>query len=68
MLQSMLKRSAKGVCHLCSSPAPLRDGDGQPYLEAHHIEWLARGGSDTIDNAVPPFFSRRGMSETLGPA
>lgn len=46
------KRVAKGICDLCSSPAPFRNGDGQPYLETHHIEWLAKGGSDTIDNTV----------------
>lgn len=46
------KRAAKGVCDLCLSPAPFINGDGQPYLETHHIEWLAKGGSDTIDNTV----------------
>ncbi|WP_429628901.1 HNH endonuclease [Tunturiibacter psychrotolerans] len=24
----------------------------QPYLECHHIVWLARGGDDTIENTV----------------
>ncbi|MFV5483444.1 HNH endonuclease [Acinetobacter towneri] len=23
-----------------------------PYLETHHIVWLARGGEDTISNTV----------------
>ena len=25
---------------------------GDPYLETHHIEWLSKGGEDTIDNTV----------------
>jgi 5-methylcytosine-specific restriction protein A len=24
----------------------------KPFLEEHHIEWLSKGGEDTIDNAV----------------
>ena len=46
------KRRAKGVCALCQEPAPFLDGAGQPYLETHHIVWLARDGSDTIGNTV----------------
>jgi 5-methylcytosine-specific restriction protein A len=26
--------------------------DGTPYLEVHHVKWLALGGSDTVSNAV----------------
>ena len=26
--------------------------DGKPYLEAHHIIWLAKGGADEIENVV----------------
>lgn len=25
---------------------------GEPYLETHHIVWLARGGEDSIENTV----------------
>lgn len=46
------KRRAKGVCELCKSPAPFNNGDGEPYLETHHIEWLASGGADTVANTV----------------
>ena len=28
------------------------DGNGEPYLEAHHVKWLGDGGSDSIDNTV----------------
>ena len=33
-------------------PAPFKDKNGNPYLENHHVEWLSKGGEDTIDNAV----------------
>lgn len=46
------KRRAKGKCELCSTSAPFDDKNGVPYLETHHIEWLAKGGSDTIENTV----------------
>lgn len=43
---------AGGVCQLCDAPAPFRKQDTTPYLEVHHIEWLSRGGVDTINNTV----------------
>ena len=46
------KRRANGVCDLCNLPAPFKAKDGQPYLECHHIEWLAKGGADNIDNTA----------------
>lgn len=46
------KRSAKGVCQLCEQKAPFRNKQGDPYLETHHIVWLARGGEDSIENTV----------------
>jgi 5-methylcytosine-specific restriction protein A len=46
------KRRADGHCELCKEPAPFTDKAGKPYLETHHIEWLARGGADTIENTV----------------
>jgi 5-methylcytosine-specific restriction protein A len=50
---SMLtKRKAKGICELCNCEAPFKDSKGQPYLETHHIKWLAEGGEDTIENTV----------------
>lgn len=49
------KRLAKGVCQLCDQPAPFHDKKGIPYLETHHIVWLARGGEDTISNTVALF-------------
>ena len=47
-----VKRRAKGMCDLCNMPAPFEDKKGHPYLESHHVVWLAEGGEDTIENAV----------------
>ncbi|RDZ10376.1 restriction endonuclease [Priestia megaterium] len=46
------KRRANGVCQLCEEPAPFHTKKGDPYLETHHIEWLSKGGADTIENTV----------------
>lgn len=46
------KRAAKGNCQLCEPPAPFENRAGEPYLETHHIVWLAHGGEDTIENTV----------------
>ncbi|GMA49340.1 hypothetical protein GCM10025857_06970 [Alicyclobacillus contaminans] len=45
------KRCAKGICQLCDQPAPFSK-NGVPFLEVHHIEWLSRGGEDTVENTV----------------
>jgi len=47
-----VKRKAKGICDLCTSPAPFRTRKKEPFLECHHITWLSKGGEDTIENAV----------------
>lgn len=46
------KRVANGVCQLCENQAPFKNEDGEPFLETHHIVWLAQGGEDTIENTV----------------
>jgi 5-methylcytosine-specific restriction protein A len=46
------KRRANGKCQLCSEKAPFNDIIGKPYLEAHHIIWLSKGGADSINNTV----------------
>ena len=46
------KRRAQGICQLCGEPAPFVDRDGVPFLETHHIIWLADGGADSIKNTV----------------
>ena len=46
------KEWAEGICQLCGETAPFKDRNGSPYLESHHIIWLADGGSDSIDNTI----------------
>ena len=46
------KIRANGRCQLCGKKAPFIGSDGDPYLEVHHIKWLARGGADTPENTV----------------
>lgn len=46
------KERANGVCELCDQPAPFEDKNRNPYLESHHVEWLSRGGKDSIYNSV----------------
>lgn len=44
---------ARGFCEGCGKRAPFkRRKDGTPYLEVHHIQQLAHGGEDTVENAV----------------
>jgi 5-methylcytosine-specific restriction enzyme A len=48
-------REANGICQLCDAPAPFlkkKNRKGDPFLEVHHIQWLAKKGNDTLDNAV----------------
>lgn len=46
------KRRANGFCELCGNKLDFLDKDGRPFLETHHIEWLSKGGEDTIENTV----------------
>lgn len=46
------RRRAAGKCQLCQQPAPFLNKSGEAYLEVHHIEWLANGGADTLENTV----------------
>ena len=46
------KRRANGVCQLCNEAAPFSNKSGQPYLEVHHVVWLARGGEDNLENTA----------------
>ena len=46
------KLRADGKCELCGKKAPFNDLDDFPYLETHHLTWLAKGGSDSTSNTV----------------
>lgn len=48
----LAKRRAGGRCELCRQPAPFTNVSNEPYLESHHIVWLAHGGSDRPENTV----------------
>jgi 5-methylcytosine-specific restriction protein A len=37
---------AAGVCEACLQPAPFMLANGEPFLEAHHIDRLSDGGPD----------------------
>ena len=44
---------ASGRCEACKKPAPfVKRSDGTPYLEVHHKKRLAKGGEDSVDNAI----------------
>lgn len=44
-------RLANGICQLCDKNGPFLL-DGRPYLHAHHIEYLANGGKDILENVI----------------
>lgn len=46
------KARANGLCQLCGMKAPFICANGEPYLESHHVDWLSKGGMDSIDNTV----------------
>ncbi|TBR76223.1 MAG: hypothetical protein EPN64_08980 [Burkholderiaceae bacterium] len=47
-----VKRRANGRCELCGELAPFEDTKGAPFLECHHVVWLANDGLDSHENAV----------------
>ena len=51
-ISELVKRIARGHCQLCGSNAPFKTKDSRPFLETHHIQWLAKNGADSLDNTV----------------
>lgn len=43
---------ANGKCQSCRCDAPFLKEDGTPFLEVHHIEWLSKGGENSVENAI----------------
>ncbi|EMV2795338.1 HNH endonuclease [Escherichia coli] len=43
---------ANGKCQSCRCDAPFLKEDGTAFLEVHHIEWLSKGGEDSVENAI----------------
>lgn len=52
LVSNIVKMRAAGVCQLCNKPAPFYNKNGEAYLECHHVIWLAKGGTDEIENVV----------------
>ena len=52
-ITGLVKLAAKGKCDLCKKKGPFMDRVIDfPFLETHHVEWLSRGGKDSIANTV----------------
>lgn len=51
-VKAWVLKKAGGVCECCQHEAPFKTTDGYPFLEVHHVQKLADGGSDTTTNAV----------------
>jgi len=51
-IKDYAKTRANGVCEYCEKPAPFKTDDGEPYLEAHHVDELGEGGEDHPDKVV----------------
>lgn len=45
-IRNFVKARADGVCEACGEPAPFETDNGEPYLEAHHVDELGKGGED----------------------
>ncbi len=45
-IKDYVKTRADGICEGCKDPAPFDNADGEPYLEAHHVDELGKGGED----------------------
>lgn len=50
-IREVALRFANGICQLCEGNGPFLL-DGRPYLHAHHIEYLANGGKDVLENVI----------------
>ncbi|MBU8913319.1 MAG: HNH endonuclease [Spirochaetales bacterium] len=51
-VKAWVLQQADGICECCGNPAPFRTDDGRPYLEVHHVQPLADGGPDVVENVV----------------
>ena len=51
-VKAWVLQQAAGQCQLCGASAPFLTADGTPFLEVHHVERLADGGADTVENTA----------------
>ncbi|WP_323676906.1 HNH endonuclease [Halorubellus sp. PRR65] len=51
-IKRYVKERAEGECEGCREQAPFISKTGEPYLHAHHVFELSKGGKDTIDSVI----------------
>ena len=51
-VKAFVLQRARGRCEACGDEAPFKTLQEMGYLEVHHMKTLAKGGSDTVQNAV----------------
>ncbi len=51
-VKQYVKARAGGQCEGCGEPAPFTSKTGEPYLHAHHVHELSRGGSDLPETVI----------------
>ncbi len=52
LVRDLVMERAGGVCEGCNEPAPFHNKRGEPYLHAHHVYELSKGGPDTPQSVV----------------
>jgi hypothetical protein len=52
LVKAWVLQQARDCCERCHQPSPFTLPSGEPYLEVHHVQPLAEGGPDTVENAV----------------
>lgn len=53
LISLFAKRSANWTCQKCGMKSPFKDDImNNAFIQSHHIEWLEKGGTDTIDNVI----------------
>jgi predicted restriction endonuclease len=50
-VRTAVVRRAKGKCEFCGKPGFIAQ-DGKPYLETHHVIFLANEGADRLTNVI----------------
>jgi 5-methylcytosine-specific restriction enzyme A len=51
-VRAWILNNSGGQCELCEQRGPFLTPNGDPFLEVHHVELLADGGPDVVQNAV----------------
>lgn len=51
-VKQYVKVRSDGMCEGCDNPAPFKNSKGEPYLHAHHVHELSKGGLDTPETVI----------------